>query len=99
EDFARFSPSGDKFVVVAGDFATPAKNVIAIFSTRRDPPTLEWNYPDQEGAEVYEFAGWDGDERIRLRVTKVGLGAYQDLDAEVVHVNGKWILNKPKPLQ
>jgi len=41
--------------------------VVAIFSLARDPPRLEWRFTPDNANEDYEFDGWDGDNRVRLR--------------------------------
>jgi len=65
----NLSPNKKRFVVVApnADGECSPDPVVAIFSLARDPPRLEWRFTPDNVNEDYEFDGWDGDNRVRLR--------------------------------
>jgi hypothetical protein len=67
----HLAPDGKRFVVVAVDEMNGWERDVAIFSTSSFPPRLEWSYRTQKPDEfaIYSFAGWDGNGRIKLRVS------------------------------
>jgi hypothetical protein len=67
----HLAPDGKRFLVVAVDEMNGWERDVAIFSTSSFPPRLEWSYKTQapDGYAIYSFAGWDGNGRIKLRVT------------------------------
>ena len=63
------SPSRKRFLVTASSISgecSPAY-ALAVFSLANDSPRLEWQSgpPDWED---YDYDGWDGDDRVRLRI-------------------------------
>ncbi len=91
----HFSPTGKRFVAVGE--ANPMRRApkdIVIYSAETDPPRLEWSHDAGNALALYSFAGWDGDDRVRLRVgMRVGNEA-KELDADAVHINGGWRLSE-----
>jgi hypothetical protein len=81
----NLSPSKKRFVVTSSSVAgecSPAY-AIAVFSLANDSPRLEWQSgpPDFED---YDYDGWDGDDRVGLRVDDNGKhkNAYLKLTAQ-----------------
>jgi len=84
--------------VYATDGGGDGNNGIDIFSSNLDPARSGFHYRPKE-YEQWEFAGWDGDDRLLLKVTW-WVGDSPELvtwPAEVVHVNGKWQLKRLPP--
>lgn len=84
--------------VYATDGGDDGNNGVDIFPANRDPTETGFHYRPKE-YEQWEFAGWDGDDRLLLNVTW-RVGSNPELvtwSAEVVHVNGKWQLNRWPP--
>jgi len=75
------------------------ENGIDIVPTISDETAREWHYrvPNGEYA-LYEFLGWDGDERVKLNVTFHigGSGDLTTLPASVDRVDGVWQLKLPE---
>jgi hypothetical protein len=73
-------------------------NGIDIVSATHDAADRSFHYRPKE-YELWEFVGWDGDERLSLSVTW-RVGDKPDLvtwPAEVVRANGEWQLNRRAP--
>jgi hypothetical protein len=75
-------------------------NGIDIVPTTTDQTTREWHYrvPDSDYA-LYEFVGWDGDDRVKLNVTfhaNGDSGALKTVPASVDRVGGAWQLKLPE---
>jgi hypothetical protein len=90
EDWPRLSPSGKRFVAVAASDAWDVKNAIVIFSTVTDPPTFEWRFPTPTEYEQYSFDGWDGEDRVKLRVI-----SKDNMETEVSRTAEGWRLRRP----
>jgi len=69
---------------------------IDIVPATSDPSLKEWQYcvPDDD-QRLYEFAGWDGDDRVKLLVTSTGTPTNR-VAASVERWNGDWHLAGPK---
>jgi hypothetical protein len=96
DDYPHFSPSGKRFVAVAASEAWEVENDIALFSTEIDPPKPIWRYKAGKDYEMWNFVGWDGEDRIKLRVTMWVRKELKTLDADAVRTSKGWQLNKPK---
>ena len=84
--------------VYATDGGDDGNNGIDIFPADLNPARSGFHYRPKE-YEQWEFAGWDGDDRLLLKVTW-RVGDNPELvtwPAEVVHVNGKWQLKRLPP--
>jgi hypothetical protein len=94
ENWPNLSPNGKRFVVVTPFAECVVHDTIVIYSLASDPPRLEWRFtPDKED---YEFDGWDGENRIRLRaiVESVEVGRKQTA-AEVKLTAQGWQVKRP----
>lgn len=71
-------------------------NGIDIVPATSDPSLKEWHYrvPDYD-QWLYEFAGWDGDDRVKLLATSTGTPTNR-VAASVARRNGDWHLTGPK---
>jgi len=69
---------------------------IDVVPATSDPSLKEWHYrtPDDD-PRLYAFAGWDGDDRVKLLVTSTEAPAKQAA-ASVELSNGEWHLVAPK---
>ena len=89
----EFSPSGQRFVSVDPDELNERHYDIGIWSVADGEVTPELVYVRDAGAyEAWEFKGWDGDTRIRLRLSRPNL---QPVDTEAVLTETGWKLRKP----
>jgi hypothetical protein len=71
-------------------------NGIDIVPTVADQAAREWHY-DVPDKELYEFVGWDGEDRVKLNVTfRDGGGNFKTLPASVDRIAGRWRLKLPK---
>ncbi len=73
-------------------------NGIDVVPANLDAPDPAFHYRPKE-YEAWEYVGWDGDDRLLLKVTWC-VGNDPNLvtwPAEVVRLNGKWQLNKLPP--
>lgn len=95
EDWPHLSPSKKRFVVVAASETWEIKNAIAIFSLANDPPKLEWSFPTPKEYEFYVFDGWDGDNRVLLRVLPSGPGNRDMVPTNVKLTPQGWQLKRP----
>jgi hypothetical protein len=93
EDWPHLSPNNKRFVVVAASDAWGIDNAIAIFSATSDLPRLEWNFPTPKEYEQYTFDGWDGDNRVRLRVFADG----NETETDLKRTPQGWQLKRPSP--
>jgi hypothetical protein len=61
-----------------------------------DPSLREWHYriPDDD-QWLYEFASWDGDDRVKLLATSTGTPTKR-ATAMVERRNGNWHFKRPK---
>jgi len=93
----HYSPGKRWLVSVASGIGPSGPpNGIDIVPTTSDPSLKEWHYrvPDED-QWLYEFAGWDGNDRVKLSVTSVGTPP-ESATASVELVNGEWHLATPK---
>ena len=69
---------------------------IDIVPTVTDPSLKEWHYrvPDDD-QWLYKFAGWDGDDRVKLLATSAG-SPTKSVTASVERRNGNWHMTRPK---
>ena len=89
----EFSPSGDRFVSVDPDELNERHYDIGVWSVANGEVTEELLYMRNPGAyEAWEFKGWDGDNRIRLRLTRPNL---PPVDTEALLTEKGWALKKP----
>ncbi|QIO32318.1 hypothetical protein [Bradyrhizobium sp. 1(2017)] len=61
-----------------------------------DPSSKEWHYrtPD-DGQWFYEFTGWDGETRVKLLASSLGL-PQRTVSTSIEHRNGDWHLREPR---
>jgi hypothetical protein len=93
----HYSPSKRWLVsVAAGEGPSGPPNGIDVVPAQRDPALKEWHYriPD-DGRWLYQFDGWDGEDRINLMATSLG-PPDRRIPASVERRNGTWHLNEPK---
>jgi hypothetical protein len=93
----HYSPSKRWLVSVASSIGPAGPpNGIDIVPSSSDPAFAEWHYrvPDEDD-RLYEFAGWDGDDRVKLTVTSAGAQPRQAV-ASVDWRAGAWHLLKPE---
>jgi hypothetical protein len=89
----EFSPSGRWIVSVDPDELNERQYDIAIWSVEGGELTPVFSYMRNETAyEAWEFRGWDGDDRIKLRVTRPNAAA---VDTEAVFTETGWKLKRP----
>jgi len=94
--YPHMAPGGKRLVSVAASEAWELDNDIAIYFVAADGLTREWAYKAQE-YEMWEFIGWDGDDRIRLEVTLRPISnpkAFATFAAEARHTGSGWRLFK-----
>jgi hypothetical protein len=92
----HYSPSERWLVAVASSVGPSGPpNGIDIIPATRDPAIKAWHYrvPD-DGQWLYEFAGWDGDDSVKLLATS--LDPERHVAASVEHQDGTWHINEPK---
>jgi hypothetical protein len=94
DDDPQFSPAGKRFVAVGSHEMQDTVHDIAVYSALTDPPTLEWSYKAPND-EFLEFAGWDGEDRIKLRISRSIARQFKTLDADLVSTRAGWQLHKP----
>lgn len=94
----HYSPSHRwLFSVCSGDGPSGCGNGMEIVAAPSDRKLGGWRYlvPDDDYT-FYEFAGWDGDDRVKLVATfKVG-DTMKPFPASVERINGAWQLKLPK---
>jgi hypothetical protein len=77
----NLSPNKKRFAVTASNVGGGCSfdNAVAIFSLASDPPRLEWQFKPEAIDEDYDTDGWDGENRVRLRVDVKGKQTATDL--------------------
>jgi hypothetical protein len=96
----QFSPSGRWFVSVNVNQIDESQYALAIWSTAPDVPKQELRYGARQVLphEYWQFVGWDGDNRIRLKVgVDPGTGQTREVETSAVHTEHGWALNWPLP--
>jgi hypothetical protein len=89
----EFSPSGRWFVSIDPDELNDRRYDVALWSVTEGELKQELVYVRDPGTyEAWEFRGWDGDQRIKLRVTRANA---EPLDTEAVYTEVGWRLKKP----
>jgi hypothetical protein len=89
----EFSPSGRWFVSVDPDELNERQYDIAIWSVEAGELKHEFSYMrDAAAYEAWEFKGWDGEDRIKLRLTRPNV---PPVDTEAVHTDAGWRLKRP----
>jgi len=94
----HYSPR-EKFLVSVcwSDGPSSCGNGIDIVATQPDKTTPDWHYrPPANGYELFELAGWDGDERVKLTVTFHVGRDLKTRPAWVDFTDGRWRLKMPK---
>ena len=94
----HYSPR-EKFLVSVcwSDGPSSCGNGIDIVATQPDKSTPDWHYrPPANGYELFELAGWDGDERVKLTVSFHVGRDLKTQQASVDLMNGRWRLKMPK---
>jgi hypothetical protein len=89
EGYPRLSPKRGQFVTVAASDAWDIKSPIAIYSNT-DPPKLLWRFPEPPEYEQYSFAGWDGEDRVKLRTI-----SNPQIETDVTRTADGWLLRRP----
>jgi hypothetical protein len=93
----HYSPSKRWLVSVASSIGPSGPpNGIDIVPVGSDPSFREWHYRVPDDVQwLYEFAGWDGDDRVKLLATSTGTPSKRAA-ASVEHRNGTWHFKWPK---
>ncbi|WP_210202716.1 hypothetical protein [Bradyrhizobium sp. SK17] len=93
----HYSPSRQWLASVAsGEGPSGPPNGMDVVPTKADPALREWHYrtPD-DSPWLYEFAGWDGDNRVKLDATSLG-APERHAQTSIDRRNGRWRLAEPK---
>lgn len=89
----EFSPSGRWFVSVDPDELNDRQYDIGIWSVEDGEISQVFSYMrDGSDYEAWEFQGWDGDDRIKLRVTRPNAAP---VDTEALRTDAGWVLKRP----
>jgi len=85
------------FSVCSSDGPSGCGNGMDIVPAGPDPKRHEWHYlvPDNDYT-LYEFEGWDGDNRVKLTATFDAGDGLKPFPASLECVNGVWHLELPK---
>ena len=97
ETMPEFSPGGRRFVSVNHTELGDRSYEIAIWATAPDVPKQEFRYatPEGDAYEYWEFVGWDGDDRIRLKVSVNEGNDHKAYETDAVRTGQGWKLNRP----
>jgi len=93
----HYSPGKHWLVSVASGIGpSGSPDGIDVVPTTIDPSLREWHYriPDDD-QWLYEFAGWDGDDRVKLLARSAGTPTKRGI-ALVERRNGNWHFKRPK---
>lgn len=96
----QFSPSGRWFASIDENPMDETQYAFAIWSTAPDAPREAFRYslPRNAPYEHWQFRGWDGDEKIRLKVdVSSGNGDMREMETSAVRTEKGWKLNWPLP--
>jgi hypothetical protein len=94
----HYSPSKRWLVSVASSIGPSGPpDGIDIVPAANDPSLKEWHYrvPDDD-QWLYEFAGWGGDDRVKLLATSTRTPKKKIMAAAVERRNGNWHFTGPK---
>jgi hypothetical protein len=95
ENWPNLSPSKKRFVVVTRFEECIIQHDVAIFSLASDPPRLEWTFTGDNN-EDYDFDGWDGDNRVRLRATVRSVeGKLKEVATDLKLTAQGWQIRRP----
>ena len=94
----HYSPSKHWLASVASSIGPSGPpDGIDIVPAANDPSLKEWHYRVPEDDQwLYEFAGWDGDDRVNLLATSTGTPKKKIVAACVERRNGNWHFTGPK---
>lgn len=98
DQIPHYSPTGKRLAAVsASESEDHGDNSIEIWSTSGDTPRSEWRYTVPVGQyALYEFVGWDGDERLKMTVTtRIGEKLHKSVPVEAVRTRDGWRLMPP----
>jgi hypothetical protein len=84
----HFSPGGKRFVVVAVS-EQDGVNEVAVYRTSAFPPVLEWRHFPKSWSTTFQFIGWNGNDRVKLRIFD------QKSDADISLTSTGWSINPP----
>ncbi|WP_414472536.1 hypothetical protein [Microvirga sp. M2] len=93
-DEPHFSPSGRWFVVFGGEY----EYHLSIWSldAGKAKQELLYKYDSNGTSETWRFVGWDGETRIRFKVSPAE--TYEkDVETDAVLKEQGWVLNWPFP--
>ena len=96
DDSPHLSPNGERLVVAFSSEAWSTDRDIAVYRIENGALRLEWSYKAKD-YEQWKFVAWDGDARIKLRVTLHGedqSGGLTTRDADLQLTDAGWRLNK-----
>ena len=94
----EFSPDGQTFVSVDRDEMNGRDYDVAIWSVTQGTVKEEFRYkaPESDSLESWEFLGFDGNDRIKLKVSvSPAGGTMQVKETEAVRKGRGWALNWP----
>ncbi|WP_201862640.1 hypothetical protein [Microvirga soli] len=94
----EFSPNSRSFVSADSDPHFERAYEIAIWSFTSDSPKQEFLYSTPKGhpEESWEVLGWDGNDRINLKVGILNeTDSTQELETSVIRTEQGWKLNWP----
>lgn len=93
----HYSPSKRWLVSVASSIGPSGPpDGIDIVPAANHPSLREWHYRvPADDPWLYEFAGWEGDDRVKLSATSAGMPTKQ-ATAFVERLSGEWHLVRPK---
>jgi len=101
DSLPQFSPSGRWFASVNVNQIDESQYAFGIWSTTPDGPQQVFRYSARmtQPDEHWEFVGWDGDDRIKLKVSiNPGSGQMREMETSAVRTAQGWRLNWPLPL-
>lgn len=97
----QFSPSGRWFASVNVNTIDESQYAVAIWSTAPDVPKQVFRHSARVKLpfESWEFAGWEGDDRFRLKVeVNPGTGQTRTMETSAVLTKQGWKLDWPLPV-
>lgn len=95
----EFSPSGDQLVSVIADLMNDPDQEILVYDLKAEPFRRTFEAKRGTAAKfakknkdvaLFEFAGWDGEDRVRLKI--VNDEQAQTGGAQLDRIKGKWTL-------